>query len=118
MMGAERSYETGGVTEKTLYRRQAYRGQGVCGGADRYYGVSPCPVIQAYGRLASRERTVKTDGMNTVSSQSDLHSLSCIAMQRAENNPDASFLFFRGKTSIFVVSASESRSARFSGAYN
>ncbi|WP_112367422.1 hypothetical protein, partial [Shigella sonnei] len=63
-------------------------------------------------------KLLKTDGMNTVSSQSDLHSLSCIAMQRAENDPDASFLFFRGKTSIFVVSASESRSARFSGAYN
>ncbi|EDS2910744.1 hypothetical protein HLP28_004523 [Shigella sonnei] len=56
--------------------------------------------------------------MNTVSSQSDHHSLSCIAMQRAENDPDASFLFFRGKTSLFAVSASESRSARFSGAYN
>lgn len=60
----------------------------------------------------------KTDGMNTVSSQSDHHSLSCITMQRAENDPDASFLFFRGKTSLFAVSASESRSARFSGAYN
>ncbi|MEL3800102.1 hypothetical protein, partial [Pseudomonas aeruginosa] len=41
-----------------------------------------------------------------------------IAMQRAENDPDASFLFSRGKTSLFAVSASESRSARFSGAYN
>ena len=60
----------------------------------------------------------KTDGMNTVSSQSDHHSLSCITMQRAENDPGASFLFFRGKTSLFAVSASESRSARFSGAYN
>ncbi|CSG26131.1 putative lipoprotein [Shigella sonnei] len=57
--GTERSYETGGVTEKTLYRRQACRGQGVCGGADRYYGVSPCPVIQAYGRLASRRENCR-----------------------------------------------------------
>lgn len=63
-------------------------------------------------------KLLKTDGMNTVSSQSDHHSLSCITMQRAENDPDASFLFFRGKTSLFAVSASESRSARFGGAYN
>ncbi|MCV5185339.1 hypothetical protein OFB79_24175 [Escherichia coli] len=39
-------------------------------------------------------------------------------MQRAENDPDASFLFSRGKTSLFAVSASESRSVRFSGARN
>ncbi|EAA0844327.1 hypothetical protein D4679_25395 [Escherichia coli] len=56
--------------------------------------------------------------MNAVSPQSDHHSLSCITMQRAENDPDASFLFFRGKISLFAVSASESRSACFSGAYN
>lgn len=61
-------------------------------------------------------KLLKTDGMNTVSSQSDHHSLSCITMQRAENDPDASFLFFRGKTSLFAVFAAESRSARFSGA--
>lgn len=60
----------------------------------------------------------KTDGMNTVSSQSDHHSLSCIAMQRAENDPDAFFRFSLGNTSLFAVSAAESRSARFSGAYN
>lgn len=60
----------------------------------------------------------KTDGMNTVSSQSDHHSLSCITMQRAENDPDAFFRFTPGKTSLFAVSASESRSARLSGARN
>lgn len=60
----------------------------------------------------------KTDGMNTVSPQSDHHSLSCIAMQRAENDSDAFFRFFRGKISLFAVFASESRSARFGGAYN
>lgn len=60
----------------------------------------------------------KTDGMNTVSSQSDHHSLSCIAMQRAENDPDAFFRFALGKTSLFAVFASESRSARFCGAGN
>ncbi len=48
-----------GRYRKTLYRRQACRGQGVCGGADRYYGVSPCPVIQAYGRLASRRENCR-----------------------------------------------------------
>ena len=41
------------------------------------------------------------------------HSLSCIAMQRAENDPDAFFRFTLGKTSLFAVFASESRSARF-----
>ncbi|OWE67468.1 hypothetical protein A8M68_26095 [Escherichia coli] len=56
--------------------------------------------------------------MNTVSSQTDRHSLSCIAMQRAENDPDAFFLFSLGKTSLFAVFAAESRSARFSGARN
>ncbi|HHZ6353634.1 TPA: hypothetical protein ACWK8J_004992 [Escherichia coli] len=39
-------------------------------------------------------------------------------MQRAENAPDAFFRFVPGKTSLFAVFASESRSARFGGAYN
>ncbi|HBP8149533.1 TPA: hypothetical protein L6K68_005090 [Escherichia coli] len=39
-------------------------------------------------------------------------------MQWAENDPDAFFRFSLGKTSLFAVSASESRSVRFSGAYN
>ncbi len=77
------------------------------------------PCYPGLWQISFPERKLsKTDGMNTVSSQSDHHSLSCIAMQRAENDPDASFLFSRGKTSLFAVSASESRSARFSGAYN
>lgn len=59
----------------------------------------------------------KTDGMNTVSSQSDHHSLSCIAMQGAENDSGRILWFYQGKTSLFAVFASESRSARFSGAY-
>nr|WP_290463016.1 hypothetical protein [Salmonella sp.] len=37
-------------------------------------------------------------------------------MHRAENDPDAFFWFSLGKTSLFAVFASESRSARFSGA--
>ncbi|MGU8186157.1 hypothetical protein, partial [Escherichia coli] len=45
---------------------------------------------------ASESRSARFSGANTVSSQSDHHSLSCIAMQRAENDPDASFLFSRG----------------------
>ena len=56
--------------------------------------------------------------MNAVSPQTDRHSLSCIAMPRAENDPDAFFRFTPGKTSLFAVSASESRSARLSGARN
>lgn len=56
--------------------------------------------------------------MDTVCAQTYRHSLSCIAMQRAENVPDAFFRFVPGKTSLFAVFASESRSARFSGAYN
>ncbi|EFX9847806.1 hypothetical protein D4716_22020 [Shigella boydii] len=39
-------------------------------------------------------------------------------MQCPENDPDAFFRFSLGKTSLFGVSASESRSARFNGAYN
>ncbi|MGK8039771.1 hypothetical protein KVP58_24905, partial [Salmonella sp. LSP 245/13] len=39
-------------------------------------------------------------------------------MQWAENDPDAFFRFSLGKTSLFAVSASESRSVRFSGARN
>ncbi len=39
-------------------------------------------------------------------------------MRRAENDPDAFFRFSLGKTSLFAVPASESRSARFSGARN
>ncbi|WP_207187058.1 hypothetical protein, partial [Klebsiella pneumoniae] len=35
-----------------------------------------------------------------------------------ENGPDAFFRFSLGKTSLFAVFAAESRSARFSGAYN
>ncbi|HFT9342607.1 TPA: hypothetical protein ACGS6V_004636 [Escherichia coli] len=50
--------------------------------------------------------------------QIDCHSVSCIVMQRAENNPDAFFRFTPGKTSLFAVFAAESRSARFSGARN
>ncbi|MDA5358959.1 hypothetical protein PIA89_25330 [Escherichia coli] len=56
--------------------------------------------------------------MGTVCAQTDRHSLSCIAMRRAENDPDAFFRFSLGKTSLFAVPASESRSARFSGARN
>ncbi|WDB81744.1 hypothetical protein PS039_25630 (plasmid) [Escherichia albertii] len=56
--------------------------------------------------------------MGTVCNQTDRHSLSCIAMQRAENDPDAFFRFVPGKTSLFEGFAPESRSARFSGAYN
>ncbi|OSK27370.1 hypothetical protein EAMG_05536 [Escherichia coli M056] len=39
-------------------------------------------------------------------------------MQPPENVPDAFFWFPRGKASLFAVFASESRSARFSGARN
>lgn len=39
-------------------------------------------------------------------------------MRRAENDPDAFFRFTPGKTSLFAVSAAESRSARFGGARN
>lgn len=56
--------------------------------------------------------------MGTVCAQTVRHSLSCIAMQRAENDLDAFFRFALGKTSLFEVFASESRSARFYGAYN
>lgn len=56
--------------------------------------------------------------MGTVCAQTDRHSVSCIVMQRAENVPDAFFRFTPGKTSLFTVFAAESRSARFSGAYN
>ncbi|HFT9342640.1 hypothetical protein M8368_27420 [Enterobacter kobei] len=56
--------------------------------------------------------------MGTICAQTDRHSLSCIVMQRAENNPDAFFRFTPGKTSLFAVFAVESRSARFSGARN
>ncbi|EAA0980138.1 hypothetical protein DLY41_27370 [Escherichia coli] len=56
--------------------------------------------------------------MGTVCAQTDRHSLLCIAMQRTENLPDAFFRFSLGKTSLFAVSASESRSARFGGARN
>lgn len=56
--------------------------------------------------------------MDTGCAQTDRHSVSCIVMQRAENVPDAFFRFALGKTSLFAVSASESRSARFGGAYN
>ena len=55
---------------------------------------------------------------DTGRAQTDRHSVSCIVMQRAENVPDAFFRFTQGKTSLFVVFASESRSARFSGAHN
>ncbi|MGS8301285.1 hypothetical protein ACVCEY_27440, partial [Escherichia coli] len=41
--------------------------------------------------------------------QTDCHSVSCIVMQRAENNPDAFFRFTPGKTSLFTVFAPESR---------
>ncbi|MGM5636810.1 hypothetical protein, partial [Salmonella enterica] len=54
--------------------------------------------------------------IGTECTQTDRHSLSCIAMHRAENDPDAFFWFSLGKTSLFAVFASESRSARFSGA--
>ncbi|EMZ89386.1 hypothetical protein EC1999001_4990, partial [Escherichia coli 199900.1] len=37
-------------------------------------------------------------------------------MQRAENLPDAFFRFYLGKTCLFAVFTSESRSARFGGA--
>jgi hypothetical protein len=40
--------------------------------------------------------------------QTDRHSLSCIVMQRAENDSDAFFRFTPGKTSLFAVFASES----------
>ncbi|WP_249942853.1 hypothetical protein, partial [Escherichia coli] len=50
--------------------------------------------------------------------QTDRHSVSCIVMQRPENVSDAFFLFTPWKTSLFAVFASESRSARFNGAYN
>nr|WP_249967482.1 hypothetical protein [Escherichia coli] len=56
--------------------------------------------------------------MGTVCNQTDRHSLSCIAMQRDESDPDAFFRFSLGKISLFAVFASESRSARFCGAYN
>ena len=56
--------------------------------------------------------------MDTGRAQTDRHSVSCIVMQRAENVPDAFFRFSQGKTSLFAVFASESRSARFCGAYN
>ena len=39
-------------------------------------------------------------------------------MQRAKNDSGAFFRFILGKTSLFAVFASESRSARFCGAYN
>ncbi len=77
------------------------------------------PCYPGLWQISFPERKLsKTDGMNTVSSQSDHHSLSCIAIHPAENDPDASFLFFRGKTSIFAVSASVSRLALFIGAFN
>uniref|UniRef100_UPI001E551665 hypothetical protein n=1 Tax=Aeromonas jandaei TaxID=650 RepID=UPI001E551665 len=41
--------------------------------------------------------------------QTDRHSLSCIVMQRAENVPDAFFLFTPGKASLFAVFSPESR---------
>ena len=41
--------------------------------------------------------------------RTDCHSVSCIVMQRAENNPDAFFRFTPGKTSLFTVFAPESR---------
>ncbi|EFI4227558.1 hypothetical protein GXU05_005038 [Escherichia coli] len=47
--------------------------------------------------------------------ETDRHSVSCIVMQRTENDSDAFFRFPPRKTSLF---ASESRSARFSGTYN
>ena len=56
--------------------------------------------------------------MDTGRAQTDRHSVSCIVMQGAENVPDAFFRFTLGKTSLFAVFASESRSARFRGAYN
>nr|WP_248698780.1 hypothetical protein [Escherichia coli] len=56
--------------------------------------------------------------MGTVCNQTDRHSVSCIVMQRAENLPDAFFRFYLGKTCLFAVFTSESRSARFGGAYN
>lgn len=56
--------------------------------------------------------------MGTICAQTVRHSFSCIAMQWVENDPDAFFRFSLGKTSLFAVSASESRSVRFSGAYN
>lgn len=60
----------------------------------------------------------KTDGVNTVSPQSDHHSLSCIAMQGAENDSGCISWYYQGKASLFAVFASESRSARFCGARN
>ncbi|MCF1962977.1 hypothetical protein OYB38_23525 [Escherichia coli] len=56
--------------------------------------------------------------MGTVCTQTVRHSLSCIAMQRAENDPDAFFWFSLDKASLFAVFAAESRSARFCGARN
>ncbi len=53
----------------------------------------------------------KTDGMNTVSSQSDHHSLSCIAMQRAENDPDAFPGFLRVKH-LFLQCSCQNRAQR------
>ncbi|EFB1645286.1 hypothetical protein FJQ08_26450 [Escherichia coli] len=41
--------------------------------------------------------------------KTDCHSVSCIVMQRAENNPDAFFRFTLGKASLFTVFAPESR---------
>ena len=77
------------------------------------------PCYPGLWQISFPERKLsKTDGMNTVSSQSDHHSLSCIAMQRAENDPDAFFWFSLDKASLFAVFAAESRSARFCGARN
>nr|WP_244570520.1 hypothetical protein [Escherichia coli] len=56
--------------------------------------------------------------MSTVCAQTDRYSVSCIVMQRPENDPDAFFRFSWGETCLFAVPASESRSVRFNGAYN
>ncbi len=56
--------------------------------------------------------------MDTGHAQTGRHSVSCIVMQRAKNDSGAFFRFTLGKASLFAVFASESRSARFRGAYN
>ncbi len=67
---------------------------------------------------AGRRKHPKISLRDTGRVQTDRHSLSCIVMQLSKNDSDAFFRFTPGKTSLFAVFASESRSARFGGARN
>ncbi len=67
---------------------------------------------------AGGRKQPKISLMDTGHAQTGRHSVSCIVMQRAKNDSGAFFRFTLGKTSLFAVFASESRSVRFIGAYN